>query len=467
MVPVCLCECLPERAGEHRDGRLVDLDLDEPPVATQPDRLDRRRVVDDGRVLEKASLVGILAVERFQPVRRDGVQPPVDLRNQAVGTEARRHPLGGCLPESALLADVVDVRSSVREHSQDPAGGVARMCIVSHGRSVASTQGIAENTPTGSGGIRRIADRCRSPDPEYGMLGYAAMNHTLREQDPPRRCNRDMHKKTWESEGLAYAGELAAKNFADLREILQWNLEHDIRFYRCSSKLVPWNSQFDLEALPNSERIRSLARECGRLVRKNDLRLTFHPSHWCKLASESDDTVARSVESVSHHGRWLDLMELPRSPRYAINVHIGAHYGDKAATADRFCDVVTDLPPRARERLTVENDDTESLWGVEELVESVATRADVPVTFDYHHHSFTDRGLTYREGFELARDTWGDVRPITHYSEPARLHGEGDARPQDHAEHVASVPEWLRRESDVLIESHGKERSLLRVRDAS
>ncbi len=40
--------------------------------------------------------------------------------------------------------------------------------------------------------------------------------------------------------------------------------------------------------------------------------------------SESDDTVARSVESVEHHGRWLDLMGVPRSPRYAINVHIGA-----------------------------------------------------------------------------------------------------------------------------------------------
>ncbi len=26
------------------------------------------------------------------------------------------------------------------------------------------------------------------------MLGYAAMNRTLRERDPPRRCNRDMRR---------------------------------------------------------------------------------------------------------------------------------------------------------------------------------------------------------------------------------------------------------------------------------
>jgi UV DNA damage endonuclease len=295
------------------------------------------------------------------------------------------------------------------------------------------------------------------------MLGYAAMNHTLRDREQPLRCNRDMQKRTWEAEGIEYAAELAERNFRDLREILRWNLDRDIRFYRCSSKLVPWNSQFAVADLPNVDAVRELARECGALVEANDMRLTFHPSHWCKLASESEETVARSVESVSHHGRWLDLMGLPRSPRYAINVHIGAHYGDKAATADRFARVVRDLPARARERLTVENDDTESLWGVAELVSDVASQVDIPVTFDYHHHAFTDRGLTYREGFDRAAETWGDVRPITHYSESARLHGDPDARPQDHSEYVAGVPDWLRRESDVMVESHGKERSVRRL----
>jgi UV DNA damage endonuclease len=295
------------------------------------------------------------------------------------------------------------------------------------------------------------------------MLGYAAMNHTLRDREEPLRCNRDMHRQTWESDGIAYAGELAEQNFADLRKILRWNLDHDIHFYRCSSKLVPWNSQFDIEDLPNFDTVRSLARECGALVEANGMRLTFHPSHWCKLASESDDTVARSVESVSHHGRWLDLMELPRSPRYAINVHIGAHYDDKSATADRFSRVVRDLPARARERLTVENDDKESLWSVEELVTDVASQADIPVTFDYHHHKFTDRELTYREGFDLAAGTWEGVRPISHYSESARLHGDPKTRPQDHSEYVAGVPDWLRRESDVMVESHGKEESVRRL----
>lgn len=289
------------------------------------------------------------------------------------------------------------------------------------------------------------------------------MNRTLRERDDPVRCNRDMRRATWESDGLPYASELTRQNFADLLTVLRWNRDNDIRFYRCTSTLVPWNSQFDLEALPDYDEIRRLAEACGALVKEAGMRLTFHPDYWCKLASESRETVERSVKAVEYHADWLDLMGLDRSPRYAINVHIGATYGDKTATAERFCDAVRSLSPGARRRLTVENDDKPGLWSVTELAASVSDRVGVPVTFDHLHHYFTDRGDTYREGFETAAATWGDVRPIAHYSEPERLR-DPEARPQAHADRVADLPAWLRERADVMIEAGDKERALFGAR---
>ncbi|MEF8819192.1 MAG: UV DNA damage repair endonuclease UvsE [Haloferacaceae archaeon] len=297
------------------------------------------------------------------------------------------------------------------------------------------------------------------------MLGYACMNHTLRDREPPLRCNRDMRKATFEERGVAYASELALQNFEDLHAILAWNAANDVGFYRCSSTLVPWNSQFDLAALPDYEAIRAVAERCGALVEREGMRLTFHPDYWCRLGSDSADTRATSVDAVDYHADWLDLMGLARSPYYGINVHIGATYGDEAATAERFRDAVADLSPGARARLTVENDDTESLWSVPELVDAL-DGTDVPVLFDYHHHTFTDRGLTYREAFDRAAATWGAVRPAAHYSEPARLHG-ADARPQAHAEVPADVPAWLRARADVMIEAGGKEQAVFAVRDAT
>lgn len=292
------------------------------------------------------------------------------------------------------------------------------------------------------------------------------MNRTLRDRDEPVRCNRNMQKATWEERGLPYASELAIENVRDLLTILRWNEAHDIGFYRCTSNLVPWNSQFDLTELPDYREFERLARQCGTFIEKHGMRLTFHPDYWCKLASTSDDTVARSIDAVEYHASWLDAMGLGRSPYYRINVHIGATYGDKADTGERFRAAIRELSPSARARLTIENDDKEGLWSVHELVSEVSDHVDVPVVFDYHHHSFTDRGLTYREAFELAAGTWGKVTPATHYSEPARLH-EAGAKPQAHSEYVSDVPAWLTAASDVMLEANGKERALLRYHDQS
>lgn len=296
------------------------------------------------------------------------------------------------------------------------------------------------------------------------MLGYPGLNRTLRERDTPIRCTRGMQKQTFEERGLSYVSALAQQNLSDLYDLLTWNRAHDIRFYRCTSSLIPWNSQFDLSDLPEYDELRRLARRCGDLISEADMRLTFHPDYWCKPASDSADTRERARTALEYHADWFELLGLPASPYYGTTVHIGATYGDKEATAKRFTTFVDGLSAAAQARLIVENDDKDGLWSVPELVEMIGDPTDVPIVFDYHHHSFTDRGYTYREAFDMAAGTWGDIRPVTHYSEPACLRDPA-ARPQAHAEFVADLPAWLRAHSDVMIEADGKERAVLRLRD--
>lgn len=295
------------------------------------------------------------------------------------------------------------------------------------------------------------------------MLGYAGRNNTLRESDPPVRCNRGMQKKTWEDRGIAYAGELAEQNVRDLLTILQWNDRHGIGFYRCTSQsFVPWHSQYSLSELPNIETIRGIAEQCGQFIRDRGMRLSFHPDYFVKPASESAETRERARVSLENHGSWLDLMDLPRSSQFPINIHVGGHYGDKSATADRFCQFVDTVSRSVSDRLVVENDDSPNLWSVTELVSDIHERTGCPVTFDYHHHSFSSAGTSYREAFEMAAETWAE-RPVAHYSEPATLHGEDTDRPQTHASFVQRVPGWLRRDADVMIECDGKEQAVKRV----
>ena len=303
-------------------------------------------------------------------------------------------------------------------------------------------------------------------DPVHSMtrLGYPVMNVTLREDGV--RTSRGMQAATFEDRGLAYAGDLAEQNCRDLVRIVEWNVAHEIDFYRIGSDLLPWFSRYDIDELPNTDAILELLATVGELAREHDLRLTMHPNHFVKLASNDEDVVERSVTDLENHGTLLDAIGLPRTPYYAINIHVGAHYGDKAATAERFCDNFERLSPSVQQRLTVENDDKESLWGVSELIDAVHDRIGVPITYDELHHQFTSNGLSREEALTRATTTWEAVTPIVHYSESRRLHeGDPSIRPQNHSDYVNGPIRTFGTDADVMIEAKQKELALMRYRE--
>ena len=89
-------------------------------------------------------------------------------------------------------------------------------------------------------------------------LGYACINMTLGAQKPKVTTNRSMIKRTFKEKGIAYASELALQNVKDLRQILEWNLQNDITFFRMSSDIFPWASEYALEDLPDFNEIEEI-----------------------------------------------------------------------------------------------------------------------------------------------------------------------------------------------------------------
>jgi len=82
-------------------------------------------------------------------------------------------------------------------------------------------------------------------------FGYACINMGFSERPKSKRIttNRTMIRKTYDAKGIAYASELALQNVQDLHRILHWNLAHDIYFYRLSSNIFPWASEYEMEDL--------------------------------------------------------------------------------------------------------------------------------------------------------------------------------------------------------------------------
>ena len=185
-------------------------------------------------------------------------------------------------------------------------------------------------------------------------LGYACINMGFSSLPKSQRIttNRSMIRRTFDERGIEYAAELALQNLRDLHTILEWNLEHDIYFYRLSSDIIPWASEYDLTELPNFGAIHAAALKAGNFARKHGMRLTAHPGPFNKLASPKERVFELTKTDLSVHGDLFDLIGLPRTPYAKLNIHVGAAYGDKPFALDNFCRNFERLPENVRSRLT-------------------------------------------------------------------------------------------------------------------
>ena len=293
-------------------------------------------------------------------------------------------------------------------------------------------------------------------------IGYACINMTLSGQKPKISTNRSMIKKTFLSKGIDYASELSLLNVVDLIKIIQWNEDNGINFFRLSSNIFPWASEYSIRDLTHYLRIKHLLEGVGNLTKKYDHRITFHPGPFNVLVSPNEKVVQNTIKDLSTHGEIFDLMGLSRTPYNKINIHCNGVYGDKISAMDRFCKNFELLPDSVKTRLTVENDDKASMYSVKDLM-YIHERIGIPIVFDYHHHKFCTGGLTEQEALEMAISTWPkDITPVVHYSESKSLHENNNKiKPQAHSDLINKMPNTFGYDVDVMVEAKSKELSIL------
>ena len=299
--------------------------------------------------------------------------------------------------------------------------------------------------------------------------GYACINKTFSERPKKQRIttNRTMIKRTFMEKGIAYASELALQNVRDLYKILQWNFLNDIYFYRLSSDIVPWASEYEMEELPDYGLILAACKKAGNFAREHNMRLTSHPGPFNKLASPKERVFQLTATDLKVHADLFDMIGLPRTPYAKLNIHVGAAYGDKPFALDNFCRNFERLPESVRSRLTVENDDKASLYCTEELYEGVYKRIGIPIVFDYHHHDLHPGTQTEQEALEMALSTWPRlIIPVVHYAESRSVeYNNPKIKPQAHSDYVVNAFDDYGHCIDVMIEAKHKELALLRYRD--
>ena len=296
-------------------------------------------------------------------------------------------------------------------------------------------------------------------------MGYACINMQLSSQKPKIYTGRSMIKRTFKSKGIEYASELGLQNCKDLFKIIKWNKENGFDFFRITSNLFPWSSEYKLEDMPDHWEIAGILGEIGKYVTENLMRITSHPGPFNVLTSPHEHVVENCIKDLSIHGEVFDMMGLSRTPYNKINIHIGGVYGDKKSAMERFCKNFERLPESVKSRLTVENDDKATMYSVKDLFYGVYAVIGIPIVFDYHHHRFNDGGLTEEGALKVAISTWGDIKPVVHYSESRNIEQEDDKiRPQAHSDYVYDYIDTYGNEVDIMVEAKAKELAVLKYK---
>ena len=81
-----------------------------------------------------------------------------------------------------------------------------------------------------------------------------------------------------------------------------------------TSTFFPWCTAYDLEDLPDFPAIAEELAFAGRLARAYRQRLTFHPSHFVKVAAPKEPLVKKSLKELEVHSQASLSFDLSKAP---------------------------------------------------------------------------------------------------------------------------------------------------------
>lgn len=222
-------------------------------------------------------------------------------------------------------------------------------------------------------------------------------------------------------------------NIEELFKILVKINDQGIKSFRVSSNLLPLYDSVP-ELLSNSSEVKSLLNKCGKFILKNNMRITTHPDQFVVISSNKNEVIQNSIRMLDHHAWIFDNMGLPISTYYSINIHGGTKGNSKI-----LINSIKNMQESTKNRLTLENDET--CYNVKDLY-AVYEESGIPICWDSHHHTFNSAELSLEEGLNLAKKTWGTVKPLTHLSNTDPLFVNGSfAQKRKHSEYVHYIPD--------------------------
>ncbi|MDQ0206205.1 UV DNA damage repair endonuclease UvsE [Alkalicoccobacillus murimartini] len=286
-------------------------------------------------------------------------------------------------------------------------------------------------------------------------LGYPCQNLTI------PTVFKTCRLKTVQQKGNEVVKDLTLHNIRELKNVLEWNVSHEIFFFRISSDMIPFATHEVMDwKWQEDEDVQKELKDIQAFQKKWNLRLSMHPGQYLVLNSPREHVVQNAIKDLHYHYDFLKAVG-----GNDIILHTGGAYGDKGTAKETFINTFQTLPLAIQNMIRLENDD--KVFHTRDVLD-VSDQCGVTVCFDIHHEMCfgrTDDELT--ELFSQVKETWKDSEliPKVHISS-----GKRSERDPAHADEIR-LEDFERLQQvtkgtdiDCMLEAKSKELALISLR---
>lgn len=236
-------------------------------------------------------------------------------------------------------------------------------------------------------------------------LGYACISTTLDTITPSTNYTYTAYLK--DENNFSKLDDIIISNLEALDNLIDYNIKNNIHFFRLSSKLIPLATMKEVN-FDYLEKYKDIYNKIGKKIKKNNMRVDFHPDQFTVLNSTKKEVIDNTIEILKYHYNLLDILNI--SPKVLV-IHIGSSVFGKNNSIKRFINTFNKLPNYLKECIVIENDD--KIYTINDCME-IHNNLNIPIVLDYHHHICNPSDIDFLSIFS----TWKNINPKIHFSSP-------------------------------------------------
>ena len=299
-------------------------------------------------------------------------------------------------------------------------------------------------------------------------LGYVAISKTLGKKvtSSSTVTFANYKKIVSEEKRIEKLKTVTLSNLDALTQLIKYNIENEIHFYRISSALIPLVTHPEVGYFGHREIFKKDFEYIGKLIRESNMRVDTHPDEFNVINSTNPKVVESCIINLTKQLEWFEDMNYKDGK---MVIHVGGATGGKEEALKRFITNFNSFPDNIKNTLIIENDD--KTYTAKETLELCKT-INVPMVLDIHHHNCNNTGNDIKDILEDIINTWDNEKlpPKMHFSSPKDrdLEGKVDRKHADFIDPIdfinfLEVLKIFDKDIDIMLECKEKDIALFKL----